>query len=56
MTQPHTTLMSATPVPSSASLFDRIWPAAVIILALGLNIAWIALLGYGLVSILGIAF
>jgi hypothetical protein len=55
MTQPHTTLVSTAPVPSGTSLFDRIWPAAVIILALALNIAWVALLGYGLVSILGLA-
>ena len=56
MTQTHTTLVSTAPVTSSTSLFERIWPAAIIILGLVLNIAWVALLGYGLVSILGLAF
>ena len=55
MTQIQTTLVSSAPVTSSSSHFDRIW-LAVIILGLVLNIAWIALLGYGLASILGIAF
>ena len=56
MTQTHDTLVSTAPVTSSVSLFDRIWPAAIIILGLVVNIAWVALLGYGLVSILGLAF
>ena len=56
MTQTHTTLVSTAPVTSVTTLFGRIWPAAIIILGLVLNVAWVALLGYGLVSILGIAF
>jgi len=34
------------------SLFHRIWPAAIIIFGLALNVAWMALLGYGLVRII----
>ncbi len=56
MSQTHATLVPTAPVTSSTSLFGRIWPTAVIILGLTLNIAWLALLGYGLVSILGIEF
>ena len=37
-------------------LFDRIWPPAIIIFGLGLTAAWIALLGYELVSLIKIAF
>ena len=37
-------------------LFDRIWPPALIIFMLALNIAWIVLLGYGLISIISLAF
>ena len=36
------------------TLFERIWPAAIIILGVVLNVAWVALLGYGFVSILGL--
>lgn len=56
MTQPHTTLVSTAPVTSSTSLFDRIWPVAIIILGLVLNVAWVALLGYGVVSLIGLVF
>ena len=52
----HTTLVSAAPVTFRTSLVDRIWPAAIILLGLLLNIAWLALLGYGFFSILGIEF
>ena len=33
-------------------LFDRIWPPAVIALALGLTAAWVSLFGYGLVRLI----
>ena len=38
------------------TLFHRIWPAAIVILGLGLTAAWIALVGYGLGSLIKIAF
>ena len=41
---------------NSAPLIDRIWPAAIIIFGLGLTVAWAAFLGYGLVSIIKLAF
>jgi hypothetical protein len=40
----------------NTSVFHRIWPAALIIFGLGLNAAWVALLGYGLVSAITAAF
>jgi hypothetical protein len=41
---------------TNSSLIDRIWPAAIIILGLVVNVAWVALLGYGLVSLIKLAF
>jgi len=38
------------------TLFHRIWPPAIIMFGLGLTAAWMALLGYGLVSLIKIAF
>ena len=37
-------------------LFPRIWPAAIIAFGFVLTAAWIALLGYGIISLIGIAF
>ena len=44
------------PVPSSATLFHRIWPPAVLALGMVLTVAWTALLGYGLVNAVALAF
>jgi hypothetical protein len=46
----------AAPVPSSATLFDRIWPPAVLVLGIVLTLAWTALLGYGVVNAVALAF
>jgi hypothetical protein len=46
----------ATQVPSSATLFHRIWPPAVLVIGLVLTLAWTALLGYGLVNAVALAF
>jgi hypothetical protein len=43
-------------VPSSAKLFHRIWAPAVLFLGLVLTLAWTALLGYGLVNAVALAF
>jgi len=36
------------PTHSKSSLFQRIWPSALIILGVASSVAWAALLGYGL--------
>ena len=54
--QTQTAIAPTALAPAVGTLFHRIWPWAVIIFALGVNIAWVALLGYGLVSIIGLAF
>jgi hypothetical protein len=36
--------------------FHRVWPPAAIGFGLGLTAAWICLLGYGLVSLIALAF
>src|ERR1035441_1237195 len=36
-------------------LFCRIWPPAMIAFGFGLTVAWVALLGYGLVSLIALA-
>jgi hypothetical protein len=46
----------AASVPSSASLFDRIWSPAVLFIGLVLTLAWTALLGYGVVNAVALAF
>jgi len=37
------------------SLFDRVWPTALVVAALGLTVAWIAVLGYELLRLIGMA-
>jgi hypothetical protein len=44
------------PTATLGMLFHRIWPWAAIIFALGVNVAWVALLGYGFVNIIKFAF
>jgi hypothetical protein len=44
------------PVPSSATLFHRIWPPAVLVLGMVLTLTWSAFLGYGLVNAVALAF
>ena len=46
----------AASVPSSARLFHRIWAPAVLFIGLVLTLAWTALLGYGLVNAVALAF
>lgn len=41
---------------SSSSLFQRVWPAALISLELVITVAWTTLLGYGLVELVERAF
>jgi len=40
---------------SSKTPENKIWPKALLIFGLGLNAAWIFLLGYGLVKIVALA-
>jgi len=37
------------------ALFHRVWPTALIILGLGVSVAWTALLGYGAVTLVRMA-
>ena len=46
----------ATPVPSLATLFHRILPPVVLVIGLVATLAWTALLGYGLVNAVVLAF
>ena len=55
MTQTETSVASSASAASATALFDRIWPAGVVFLGFVLNAAWIALLGYGLVSLVSFA-
>jgi hypothetical protein len=43
-------------VPSSARQFHRIWVPAVLFIGLVLTLAWTALLGFGLVNAVALAF
>jgi hypothetical protein len=43
-------------VHGSARLFHRIWAPAVLIIGLVLTLAWTALLGYGLLNAVALAF
>jgi hypothetical protein len=35
---------------------DQIWPPAAIAFGMGLTVAWVSLLGYGLVEFIGLVF
>jgi hypothetical protein len=57
LTKPEVVIVPvAGSVPSSARLFHRIWAPAVLFLGLMLTLAWTALLGYGLVNAVALAF
>jgi hypothetical protein len=42
-------------IPARSSLFQRIWPAAVLVLGAAASLAWTALLGYGLITLVRLA-
>ncbi len=46
------TFRVSTAIPTSFSLFHRVWPMALLIVGLGATVAWTALLGYGLVALI----
>ena len=54
--QTQTAIAPTAQATQTNALFHRIWPPAIVILGLGLTAAWIALWGYGLVSLIKIAF
>jgi hypothetical protein len=57
LTKPEVIIVPvAAPVPSSARLLHRILAPAVLFVGLLLTLAWTALLGYGLVNAVALAF
>jgi hypothetical protein len=54
--QTQKAIVPTTQTAANAPLFHRIWPTALIIFGFGLNAAWVVLLGYGLLSIVALAF
>lgn len=56
MTQTQTAIAPIASTTTNTSPFHRIWPISVIILGLVLNAAWVALLGYGLLTLIRLAF
>ena len=57
LTKPEVIIVPvAAPVPSSARLFHGILAPAVLFVGLLLTLAWTALLGYGLVNAIALAF
>ena len=54
--QTQTVIVPITPAAKKETLRLQIWPAAIILFGLALNVGWVALLGYGIVSILKLAF
>ncbi len=54
--QSQTAVATRTLQSAPAPRFHRIWPAAVIGFALMINVAWVALLGYGLTAIIRLMF
>jgi hypothetical protein len=50
---PHAADLHASPARSGVN--HPIWPEAIIAFALGLNAAWVILLGYGLVKLVELA-
>jgi hypothetical protein len=57
LTKPEVAIVPvAASLPSSAKLLHRIWAPAVLIIGLVVSLAWTALLGYGLVNAVALAF
>jgi hypothetical protein len=54
--QTQTAIGSLALAPADDALFHRIWPRAMVALGLGLTAAWTCLLGYGVVSLIALAF
>jgi len=56
--QVRTVITPAATAAVADPIFHRhqIWPPAVIAFGMGLTVAWISLLGYGLVEFIGLAF
>ena len=54
--QAKTAIVPAALAPADDDLFYRIWPQAMVTLGLGLTAAWMGFLGYGLVSLITLAF
>jgi hypothetical protein len=53
----QTQAIAASPRPAANdTFFQRVWPAAIVFFGAGLTVAWVALLGYGLTSIIGYLF
>jgi hypothetical protein len=57
LTKPEVVIVPvAASVPNSARLFHRIWAPAALFIGLVLTLAWTALLGFGLVNAVALAF
>ncbi len=52
----QSTLAPSARATSDENLFQRIWPKAFVAFALAVNLAWVALLGYGVISLVRLAF
>jgi len=53
--QTQTAIAPTAPEAENDTRVNRIWPAAIIFFGLGINAAWVALLGYWLVRFIKIA-
>ena len=49
------TAQAPAPTEESKQVIHKIWPAAVVVVGLGFTVAWVIVLGYGLVKIIGAA-
>jgi hypothetical protein len=54
--QTRTWFAPVTQKAATDKLFPRIWPAAIIALGFVLTAVWVGLLGYGVISLIGLAF
>jgi hypothetical protein len=54
--QTQTAIAPSVPAPEDSTVFHRIWPASLILFGMALNIVWLGLLGYGLLSMIKMAF
>jgi hypothetical protein len=54
--QTRTGLAPVTEKATTDKLFPRVWPAAIITLGFILTTVWVALLGYGVINLIRIAF
>jgi hypothetical protein len=49
--QSQTSIAPTAPTPSAKARLRRTWPLALVVIGLGLTLAWLSIVGYGLIKL-----